>query len=274
MTDRGYQLFRANWGARTSAKNLTIQDGRVYEINAATNELVSNNPGAPAGTAEVNFVFKTCIEPLTSLVSWWTGDETPNDSWGQNHGTLMNGAAYADGQVGSAFALNTTTNDYVDVGDRADLRVSGSHSVFAWVKLDETIEEDLVSKFAQVSSSQYTREFLLMVYGGRIRGHIGSTTVDGGLVTPDEWHHVGQVWNGSTLKVYLDGVLSGSVSAPTAPQTGSTPFLIGARSHDGQSMRTSSDMDGLIDEVQVYNEALTDAQILAAYNAGKAGFCK
>ena len=74
--------------------------------------------------------------------------------------------------------------------------------------------------------------------------------------------------------MYLDGVLSGSVAAPTAPQPGSTPFLIGARSHNGQSMRTSSDMDGLIDEVQVYSETLTDAQILAAYNAGTAGHCK
>lgn len=214
-----------------------------------------------------------CFSPPAGLVSWWPGDGNAHDLQGSNPGTQMNWATFTNGRVDQAFRLDGT-NDYIDIGSPDNLKVDGPHSVFAWVWLNENDEEDIVSKFAQIESGPYTREFLLMVWNGKVRGHTGSTEIDGArTVSPKSWHFIGQVWDGTTTTVYLNGTPDGSSPAP-APTPGSSKFLIGGRMHDGTTFRTSSDINGYVDEVQVFNRALTDQEILAEYNAGSAGKCK
>ncbi|GBE18461.1 thrombospondin type 3 repeat protein [archaeon BMS3Abin16] len=163
----------------------------------------------------------------------------------------------------------------MDVENPANLQVTGPHSAFAWVKLDSTkAEQDVVSKYAQLTSGSFTREFLLMVYNGRVRGHIGSTALSGATpLSTGTWYFIGQVWDGTALRVYVNGAEDGSISAG-APTTGDSKFFIGARTQNGTDVRTSAVMNGLIDEVQIFNRALTPAEILAEYNAGSAGKCK
>ena len=73
---------------------------------------------------------------------------------------------------------------------------------------------------------------------------IGSTTITTGV-----WHHVAGVFDGSQMRVYLDGVLDGSVSTTNAPASGTSSLKIG---------RTSggSYFGGLIDEARVSNSAV------------------
>ena len=217
---------------------------------------------------------KNCIQPPSGLVSWWPGDGDANDIWDANPGTLAGDTTFAAGMVGQAFSFDGS-RDYVDVENPANLQVTGPHSAFAWVKLDSTkAEQDVVSKYAQLTSGSFTREFLLMVYNGRVRGHIGSTALSGATpLSTGTWYFIGQVWDGTALRVYVNGAEDGSISAG-APTTGDSKFFIGARTQNGTDVRTSAVMNGLIEEVQIFNRALTPAEILAEYNAGSAGKCK
>jgi hypothetical protein len=86
----------------------------------------------------------------------------------------------------------------------------------------------------------------------------------------NEWHHVTAVGNGTTLTIYLDGVLA-AIGGRLTSNYGSSPytFNIGGSVFDA----TGNEFDGLIDEVAVWKRALTSNEIAALYAAGGAGMC-
>jgi hypothetical protein len=103
---------------------------------------------------------------------------------------------------------------------------------------------------------------------------------DGGFpVAPGEWYHVAGVYDGSSIKFYVNGQLV--VDPP--PQTGIiTPMLetsfLAIGSEDGRTNEPhligQRYFHGLIDEVELYNRSLSESEIQAIYNAGSVGKCK
>src|SRR5206468_1484793 len=89
------------------------------------------------------------------------------------------------------------------------------------------------------------------------------------LAVAGVWQHVAAVYDGSNYLIYVNGVV----------QSGS-PFLdqdneaAGPGSKIGSDNQIEEPFDGLIDEVEIFNRALSAAEILAIYNAGSAGKCK
>lgn len=90
----------------------------------------------------------------------------------------------------------------------------------------------------------------------------GATWIDSSISADvDARHHLVGVTDGATHKIYLDGVLQGSVSWGNAIVDGNDPLYIGG--FPGVSL-----LSGIIDEVAVYDHALSSEQILAHYNIG------
>ncbi|MCA9131477.1 MAG: hypothetical protein KDB22_30570, partial [Planctomycetales bacterium] len=67
------------------------------------------------------------------VAGWWTGDNTTNDFGGTNNGTLMNGATYAPGKVGTAFSFDGV-DDILTIAHSASLNATTAVSLSAWVK--------------------------------------------------------------------------------------------------------------------------------------------
>jgi hypothetical protein len=86
-------------------------------------------------------------------------------------------------------------------------------------------------------------------------------------VTPGRWYHIVGKWDGTSTRVYVNGQLTATASALTfQPVTNSTvPFTIGARADGGLGYFR---YNGQVDEVAYYPTALSDARILAHYQAG------
>ncbi|MDO9574347.1 MAG: LamG domain-containing protein, partial [Candidatus Contubernalis sp.] len=80
------------------------------------------------------------------------------------------------------------------------------------------------------------------------------------------WHHVVGVFNGTNALIYIDGILENSVSAPNPIQGWDGRFLI------GQNNEANIWFKGTIDEVHIYNRALTAAEVLAISNSSKRFF--
>jgi hypothetical protein len=57
---------------------------------------------------------QSCLLPPAGLVAWWRGEGEATDTVGTNHGTLINGATFASGEVGQAFSLDGI-DDYIEV---------------------------------------------------------------------------------------------------------------------------------------------------------------
>jgi uncharacterized repeat protein (TIGR02543 family) len=207
-----------------------------------------------------------CAAPPSGMVSWWGGDNTALDIMGVNNGTLKNGATFSpSGMVGQAFSFDGV-DDYVQVDDSATLRITNQITIDAWIK-PSSLGGRVVDKILAGGGNGY----LLDTYGSRIRFIVDSMSVNGGTsLTPGVWTHIAATYDGSSLKVYLNGVLDGTFTpaSPPAIPTNNLPLRIGADSN-GSSLFT-----GLIDEVEIFNRALSVGEISALHNAGSAGKCR
>src|SRR5262249_36908034 len=87
------------------------------------------------------------VLPPAGLVSWYRAEGNANDFADSNHGTLMNGATFAAGEVGQAFSLNGT-DAFVQVPDSANLDITGAITLDAWIK-PTTVSgmEEIISKY-------------------------------------------------------------------------------------------------------------------------------
>ncbi|MDF2692902.1 MAG: Autotransporter adhesin, partial [Labilithrix sp.] len=90
-----------------------------------------------------------------------------------------------------------------------------------------------------------------------------SATVESAAVQLGAWHHVVATYDGSTMRLYLDGEQRASAPSAASLGTKALPFRIGAKS----AMDESGSLLGSMDEVAVYDRALAADRIKAHFNA-------
>jgi uncharacterized repeat protein (TIGR01451 family) len=213
-----------------------------------------------------------CIKPPSDLVSWWPGQGDARDILGNNQGTVNNGTLFTPGMVGLAFDLDGV-DDYVSVPDNPSLNPVNALTVDAWIKPNSPNNSStpVVVKKGIMDDSGYSLEggngeigFWVNITG---RGWVSSPSAN---IDPDQWVHVAGVYDGSGISFYLNGSLIGT---PTPAQGGiavaGSELDIG---HDPAVVERF--FGGLIDEVHVFDRALSSSEIQAIYAAGSAGQCQ
>jgi hypothetical protein len=123
--------------------------------------------------------------------------------------------------------------------------------------------------FEKTIGGSVNTQYLLLLENGRIewRGRIangGHTTANGPVLAVGTWSHVVGTYDGSLLRLYVNGALVASVGAPTLA-SGSGPAFIGRLGAEGANPGLFP-FAGLIDEVAVYPSALPAARVLAHYS--------
>lgn len=229
-----------------------------------------------------------CVAPPNGMVHWWTGDDNSFDIIGGQHGTLEGGASYDAGKVARAFSLNGTTA-YMKVAHNqaAAFNFAGSFTIDAWIylKSEPTEFAPIVSKWNDINGANRSYFLAVQKWNGvpRIRfdvsanglflGGQSSAVVSNDSIPLNTWTHVAGVFDGSnsSLKVYVNGnpsKVAEAVSNVTVPFANTEPVLIGAGDL-GSNVRDF--FHGGIDEIELYNRALSQAEIQSLVNAGGAG---
>ncbi|MEO1031012.1 MAG: choice-of-anchor D domain-containing protein [Bacteroidota bacterium] len=154
--------------------------------------------------------------------------------------------------------------DYIDMEDNLDLEPTG-FTISAWIKRDaaDTGTKSIVSKRTTAFSSGFdfrisdaNRIQMYWVNGS------GTQLLNANVGIPDdEWHHVAAIYNGTTIALYIDGVLNRSATR-SAPVDTDDSFLIGAA---GKGTITQH-FRGNIDEVRVWDTALSLDQLRFVMN--------
>jgi hypothetical protein len=205
-----------------------------------------------------DFVPLTHLSPVAETRGMWKFDgQTANDTSGNyNHGTLMGGASYStDVPSYNSLAVNGST-DYVSVPTSASLNITGPITVEAWVKTTNS------GLFIQRIVSRYTETdggYILDLYYGKPRfmvlrnvNLINSATGSAAL-TPNAWHHLAGVADGSQIRVYVDGVQAGMTSSTWLPYSGTGAIELGMTTSQGALYFP---FNGLLDEIRVTSGAL------------------
>jgi hypothetical protein len=160
-------------------------------------------------------------------------------------------------QAGSQNSLSFDgSNSYLQVPNSASLNITGPITLEAWVKTNSSTTIENVLFRGDWTQNAYSYD--LQIQNGKVRMDsycsvsvysyaIGATTVSTGI-----WHHIAGVFDGSQVRVYLDGALDGSSSGTCAPASTSTILRIGS----DNNIYYPYNFSGLIDEVRVTSGVL------------------
>jgi hypothetical protein len=217
---------------------------------------------------------KPIINKTEELVAHWPFDENTGsvvyDHSGNNNDGDIISASWVDGINNSALGFNGT-NDYVDVPTSTSLDITGEITIEAWIKAKGSSKYyAIVDKYRYTGGLTYGYTLYLTDGVLRLSIYSGSNGF-GDLIgvadlRDDTWHHVVGEWDGTKISVYVDGEWEESVNWSYAPSSTTNDLGIGKRlSGWGGNMY----FDGIIDEVSIYNYALSDETIKERYNGSE-----
>ena len=203
----------------------------------------------------------------TSATAGTTADKSPV---GTNTGTLTNMSQSASptiGKVGQGMYFDGT-NDRVDLGNNTSLNFTTENFTIAfWIKTAALAQGANIFNRGVMNTGGYE---IMVLNTGVIHLHTSQSGVNQTTVAPagtlvnNVWSHIVVVRNGSIGYIYKDGV-DVSSSQPTIinPATSTSNASIGSRA------TATNFINAVLDEVRVYNRALSQSEITELYNLGR-----
>jgi len=209
---------------------------------------------------------------MTGLVGWWPLHRTAGDavdlSGGRNDGTISGTTRGVAGRGGLQAYSFGGAGDYVNIGD-VDVAEVEPMTVALWVNPDLSSSGYPISKRYYSSSSDQQGWGIYIVDTGEVRiytsyGSSSDTTTLSSSLTAGSWDHLAfTITNGQGLTAYSNGSVDTTASLSSLPTT-TVDLVVGAFSDK------SSEYPGDIDDVRLYDRALSDAEITRLYEWGGA----
>jgi lysophospholipase L1-like esterase len=213
----------------------------------------------------------------TNMVSYWKLDENSgilfSDSFGSNPASFVGSGApvFASGQVSGALDFNGT-DQYLATAPVDNS--TNAITVMGWINPDDlsTHDRGILSKkdsfILEVESNGFKLSFTIL-NGGSYR-EFEPDVFPGDDLQVGVWTHVAATFDGITTTLYINGTpVASEISTMSALGNSTQPYSMGWTSQT--SFGTDRFFDGRLDEIAVYDRALSAAEIDQQYNAGVIG---
>ena len=203
------------------------------------------------------------------LVSYWILDkstikgDTVKDIFGDNDGKIMGKPEIVEGKIGEALHFDGE-DDYVEVESNESL-TSEEYSIDTWVMGDgpPTVGgacRQWIAKGEGCGTYVFSwdhggSEFVPSIAFQTAGGAWPAAKIEESL-KGEEWYHIVGIWDGKILKIYLNGKLSKETKVGDSPVIDDGPVQIGGCNKVGNMFK------GAVDEVKIYNRALTEDEVL------------
>jgi RHS repeat-associated protein len=225
-----------------------VDEARAYNRALSAGEVATLQTATPAG-----------------LAGYWKFDEnsgtTAADSSGNNNtGTLTSGATWATGQSGTATTLDGV-DDYVQVGAKASLVMTSTATFSAWIYPTGpgSLNPEggvILNKEGEYELARFADGTIQLAFANT---NPGWNWINTGYVAPlNQWTHVAVTYDNGVVKTYANGTLAHTYSGSGSIGdilTSQNDFRIGGRQGVAQNFQ------GRIDEVRVYNRALSPTEV-------------
>jgi hypothetical protein len=201
---------------------------------------------------------------LNGLISYWKLDEVSGnaiDVVNDYDGTVTGATQNQSGKIGTSYFFDG--GDNISMGENFHLQ---TFTICCWFKANSvSAYGGIITCFISLIGSYD----LTMTDGGGIEWYVRSTgeTTTGispaGTYDDNEWHHIVGTYDGSTIRLYIAGSIIGSPVTKSSPTIdyGNNIFYVGDRSDILPFI-------GYIDEVGIWNRALTSTEITELHNGG------
>ncbi|EEF59906.1 beta strand repeat-containing protein [Pedosphaera parvula] len=255
-------------------------DAGLYSVSISS--LLSS---VTSSNATLTVTPAVCVPAPAGLVSWWPGEANARDLTDTNNGTLDGSLDFAPGKVGQAFVFNGTDAD-VKIPASADLNVGAGDgfSIDAWINpSDVTTQRPLV----EWNSGSYGAHFWISVPvsstgagPGCLYANLSDTdgldhtiTSPAGTILPSTFQHVALTYDKTSgmAVLYVNGNIVAQQNLGTFTPSTTGDLWLGLRpAGDAAGTRFL----GRMDEVDLFNRALSATEIQSMYNASFAGKCR
>ncbi|MGE5295325.1 MAG: LamG-like jellyroll fold domain-containing protein [Solirubrobacterales bacterium] len=205
-----------------------------------------------------------------ALVGWWAFDETEGtvarDSSGHgNDGTVVGAPVWVQGRIDGALQFDGST--YVNCGNSQVFNITNEVTLAAWIQPDPDFAYPDWSGIIMRGGANIDT-FALYYNGpakqmgfkttGTTPNWFASAANSAAAMFDREWHHVAATYDGATKIIYLDGAPLANAASTGRIETSSGRLLLGA----GRDLTpVTHHAAGLLDDAQIYDEALAQAQI-------------
>jgi len=194
------------------------------------------------------------------LVSYWTLDDADikdravKDVWGKNDGEIMGNPKMVEGKIGKALKFNGSS-DYVMIKKDQSLKITDAITIGAWVNLDNVAGDKQMATM-WTSAAGYQPWFTGSTFMLRLNNGKGNFDASYPGLSEGVWYHVAGTWDGTTIKAYVNGKEGVSIAMGGKINIPDTNLNIGSYNNGAGEF-----FGGAIDEVCIYNRALSIAEI-------------
>jgi len=206
------------------------------------------------------------------LIAHWELDEgsgtiAADSTANNNDGTLTNGPTWStDTPSGTGYSLSFDgSNDYVSADDSGMPLGDSNRTISLWIKLNAVDNYFGLLRYGTAVPLEHSA--LVVNPGGSLSysGHSNDFTGPS-TITAEEWHHVVFTYSsGGDAKLYLDGDLYTSATISAQDTVSGGTLVIGAYDDEGPG-HPKLFFSGLMDDVRIYDGALSASQIQNLYN--------
>jgi hypothetical protein len=211
--------------------------------------------------------------PTNGLVGWWPFNGNANDESGNGNNGTVNGATLTNDRNGSTNAAYNFTNslNVINIPHSSSLNLSGAMSFSFWLNSTDVNAHQVImnkatggtsnSYILQLSPGNDTKNKIWLNCGGLTQISQLSNPV---ITANNQWYHVTVVYDLQKVSFYINGQLTNTYSPLTSSTpTNTNPLTIG---RDGDASNSSS-FKGKLDDIAIYNRALTQQEITALYTS-------
>jgi hypothetical protein len=256
-----------------------VEAGTGDTLKSADQPTISYSPGilAPgvtyywrvdetAGDKVTGEVWSFTVRPVfakadPNLVGWWKLDDEGSGSavdysgW-DIYGELRGNPQWVEGCYGDALQFDGD-DDFVDLGNPPMWPTGTSpRSLCAWARTDSVaVGWRWIAAYGSVGTG--SAMFIGMTGADLYGGGYGDDVFKAGFWEPDVWRHICLTYDGSSARLYADGIEVASAAK--------TWNLVPSRAHIGRQVNDYVEFwDGAVDDVRVYNKALTPEEVTQA----------
>lgn len=218
-----------------------------------------------------------CAPAPPGIIAWWKADGDAANRMGSPAGVARNGATFAAGKVDQALSLDGATG-FVEVPDD-DRWTFGTRdfTIELWANFRSVRASSIGSPAAVLighDEGSFSRnKWFFALGGGVLNFHVNGPSLGPMFLVRapfvpalGQWYHLALTRRAGVYTVYVDGVAQAAETNATAIPDASAPLTIGQAEGLGF-------MDGLIDEVTIYDGALDGEQLRTIALAAGAGKC-
>ncbi|MFS8888390.1 LamG domain-containing protein [Synechococcus sp. R55.1] len=225
-----------------------------------------------------------CVQPPLGMVAWYRMDGNANDSGGSNNPSATNAISFVAGKDGQGVTFSP--GSYIEIPHSSAL-ANQQFTIDAWVKPqgpgpNNDFWGSVIVQKGLSAPTGYTDVPISLWWSAQQQkfgftfGNMNTDQIVSSSTFPaGQWYHVAATYDGSTMKLYVNGNLEASKPFTSSiTYDPSIPWTIGSTAAPIRAAGYPRTFNGVIDEVEIFNRALSQAEIQAIYKPGKCKFKK